>query len=382
MNILFITHYSAMYGANRSMLQLILELREKGNIKPVVLLRNHGDICIWLEKENIPYIITHFYWWVNEDKGLYKKILNIRKQLVNYYRIHKIIALIKPYAIDLIYSNSITINIGALIKDKLKIPHIWHLRESLESFNFKLSLGKLCSKHFLETAADKYILISNYLCESYKDLIPQERICRIYNGIDFAKTPIRENSFKETLNLCMVGIISEQKNQLDAIKAIQILNNHYGQKQIRLHLIGGAKEDYVSLTQNYVRNNHLDEFVIFHGHQENIHEILQKMNLGLMCSRDEAFGRVTVEYMLHTMPVIASIAGANQEVVKAGVSGYLYPLGNVEELAKNIYHFIENPEVLTSMGKTAYEDAKANFSSEQNTNAIYEIITSLIKKNN
>jgi glycosyltransferase involved in cell wall biosynthesis len=45
------------------------------------------------------------------------------------------------------------------------------------------------------------------------------------------------------------------------------------------------------------------------------------MNIGLMCSRDEAFGRVTIEFMLHKMPVIASNSGANPELVINRING-------------------------------------------------------------
>ena len=279
MTVLFITHYYAMYGANKSLLQLMLELRRDYGVQPIVLLRNKGELSEALEKEGIPYIVSHYYWWVNQDKGLFLKILNIRKQILNRLKIKKILQQLEPYKIDLVYSNSVCVNIGYYLKKRLQTPHIWHIRESLESYRFKLSLGKVYSKYFFKKAADRYILISDYLCEFYNDFLPMEKTIRIYNGIDFSDTETRTNKQGEYLNLCMVGIISEQKNQLEGIEAIKIIRDIYHREKNRLHLIGGHKSEYLALIKDFIRQNGLEEHVVFHGHQGNIHTLLREMNI-------------------------------------------------------------------------------------------------------
>lgn len=40
------------------------------------------------------------------------------------------------------------------------------------------------------------------------------------------------------------------------------------------------------------------------------------MNLGLLCGRDEAFGKAIIECMLNRLSVIASQFGENTEIVK------------------------------------------------------------------
>ncbi len=79
--------------------------------------------------------------------------------------------------------------------------------------------------------------------------------------------------------------------------------------------------------------NELSTYILYHGHLKEVNPILNTMNLGLMCSRDEAFGRVTIKYMLNCLPVIASQSGANEELVKDGFNGTLYNLSAAEELA-------------------------------------------------
>lgn len=382
LTILFITHYPGMYGANQSMCRLILELRSNYDITPIVLLPSTGEICEYLEQNDIKYFVSHYYWWVNAEKGIYQYLLNWRKQIINLMRVKSLARLVENEKIDLVYSNSVTINIGAFLSRRLKCPHIWHFRESLEQFHFKLSLGNFISKLLLRTAANKYILISDYLINAYDKLLPADKIQRIYNGIDFSRVNAETEKKAGKINICMMGIISDQKNNLDALKALCILVNNYKLANIRLHFIGEHKTEYLKMLKEYIVENELEDYVIFHGHTKDVDSLLATMHLGLMCSRDEAFGRVTVEYMLHKMPVIASNSGANDEIVKEDINGAIYTIYNTNELAEKIFQFVSQPELLKVMGETAYDYGKENFSSERNTSLIYKTITGLVNSKN
>lgn len=376
--ILFITHYSGMYGANQSMCRLMMELREKYDVHPVVLLSRRGEICDFLDMNEIKYYISHFYWWVNEGKGVFQYLLNWRKQIINQLRVNKIIQFIGAEKIDLVYSNSITINIGAIISRRLNCPHIWHLRESLVHFQFKFSMGSYLSKRFLKNAADRYIVISNFLEKNYAGLLPVDKIQMIYNGIDFTRGNPTAEKKTGIINICMMGIISDQKNNLDALKALCILVNNYKLANIRLHFIGGHKIEYLQMLKKYIAENELEDYVVFHGHIKDVDSLLSTMHLGLICSRDEAFGRVTVEYMLHKMPVIASNSGANTEIVKENINGAIYTIYNANELAEKISTFVTQPKLLKVIGETAYDYGKENFSSERNTALIYGTIQEVV----
>ena len=380
-NILFITHYSGMYGANQSLCTLVLELRDKYNVHPIVLLPCKGDFYNLLEQNKITCYVSHFYWWVNADKGLFQRLLNYRKQMRNLLRGPKLLKIIKKEEIDLVYSNSVTINIGVFLSSKLHCPHIWHIRETLQAYNFQFSIADFLVKKIFASGADKYIVISDFIAASYSDFLPREKVQKIYNGVSNNRDLLQTNEEQGILNLCMLGLVCAQKNQLDAIKAVKLLSKEKGIQHIKLHIVGAAKEDYLQEVKAYIEDNALQDKVILHGHQSDIQSILCNMHIGLMCARDEAFGRVSIEYMLHHMPVIASRSGANAELVKEGISGTLYELNNIEVLAAKIETFIENPHLQTTMGESAYEYAKNNFSSEQTTAAIYSLIEALLKNN-
>ena len=211
--------------------------------------------------------------------------------------------------------------------------------------------------------------------------MPANKITRIYNGINRIELHRKENQFDGVLDLCIVGVISEQKNQLDILKAIKILVEEHGITNIHLHIIGTATGSYLENIQDFIVVNNLIKYISFHGHQNNVNELLTKMNLGIMCSRDEAFGRVTIEYMVHLLPVIAANSGANPELIEPGKNGELYELYNAQDLANKIMSFVQNPELLQEYGRYAQEFATDHFSSEQNSRSIYKTIQEILELN-
>ncbi len=369
-----------MYGANKSLCQLMAELKENYNITPIVLLRGKGEICNYLDDHNIRYIVSHFYWWVYEGRGVKNRLHNVVKQIRNFSRIKKIVTLIQHEKIDLVYTNSITINLGCFLSKKLHRPHIWHIRENLIAYHFKLSLGNFLSKQLLKNGAHKYILISDYLVRAYSNLLPPNKINRIYNGLSILPKRANKNNISKVLNICMIGIVSEQKNQLEAIKALKVLIKEKGHTNIYLHILGGTKGDYLKLLNNYIKKNDLSDSVFFHGHIAHSNDVLNTMHFGLVCARDEAFGRVSVEYMINHMPIIASRSGANEELVKESLNGTLYDLYNINDLVDKIEVFINNPKLLKTMGAAAYKHAQENFTSKKNTDAVYEIISEVLNR--
>jgi len=370
-----------MYGANKSLLQLILELRQDYNIAPIVLLRSQGEFCEVLNQNDIKYIVSHFYWWVYQGDGFIIGTHNFIKQFRNIKKVNNIINKIRLENIDLVYSNSITINIGAILSAKLKRPHIWHFRETMRHYDFKFSSGVFYAKKFLQKPINNYITISDFLTLYYQNFIPNIKMKRIYNGFNFFDNMRINNKLNGQLKICILGIVSKNKNQLDAVKAIDELVNKRGFTSIKLHIIGGNNQAYLQQLQEYINLNNLSNFIDYMSHKDNINSILNEMNIGLMCSQNEAFGRVTVEYMLNRMPVIASKSGANEEIVIDGKNGFIYKLHDPIELADKIEYFIKNTDQLETFGSNAQKYAIENFSSTKNTQMVYDVIKEVLKSN-
>ena len=55
--------------------------------------------------------------------------------------------------------------------------------------------------------------------------------------------------------------------------------------------------------------------------------MIEQADIGLTCSRNEAFGRTTVEALLMGKPVIGTNTGGTVDLISDGVDGLLYPPG-------------------------------------------------------
>ncbi len=380
MTILFVTHYAGFYGANKSLYTLMQLLQEKHGVKPVVLLPKEGPMCARLQEAKIPFKVSHYYWWVNDNHGLFQWFLNKRKQVMNYVRIPKLCELFNNYSIDLVYTNSVCVNVGVFMSKRLRVPHIWHYREAFRKLGLKLSVPTNEGRIVWSRKETKvHILISDYMMNYYRPYLPNERMVRIYNGVDGPVTTNKRdrNVIKGRLKVACVGLISPQKNQLELLKA-QVLLKNKG-IEIETFFVGSGKIDYLSLIKSYINEQRLNDIAHLEGQSDDVYGILHRMNLGVVCAHDEAFGRTTIEFMQMHMPVVVSNSGANPELIEQGKTGAIYPLGAVEMLADAIENYVRHPELLQIHGDEASRIAKRDFSAERNADLIFKQIENCVK---
>ena len=380
MTLLFVTHYAGFYGANKSLLAMMVLLRERHDVTPLVLLPNKGAMCAMLEKHGIEYSVQPYYWWVNYNHGLFQWALNKRKQWINCRRAKSICSHLKGKSIDLVYSNSVCVNMGYLVAKRLGLPHVWQFRESLTHFSLSLSLS-LSRRIFASSVNKRFVLISDYMMSFYRPYLPNDRMVRVYNGVDLPDGMVRsnENQLKGRLQVACIGVINKQKNQMELLQAQSLL--HQRGIDIDTWFVGSFSEkSYYETLKDYVQSNDLDDLAHFVGHSNRVFGILQQMNLGVVTARDEAFGRVTVECMLMQMPVIASRSGGSPELIKPGATGNLYDLGDTEALAELIEGYVKQPEMMVKQGQFAAIDVAERFSAVSNAESIYELIVDAIEK--
>jgi glycosyltransferase involved in cell wall biosynthesis len=88
---------------------------------------------------------------------------------------------------------------------------------------------------------------------------------------------------------------------------------------------------------------------------------IDRAHVGLMCSRSEAFGRVTVEYLRRGRPVIGTRSGGTPELTEDGVTGLLYDPGDIEALADHIERVAASNAMLVKLSLAALESNADRF---------------------
>jgi N-acetyl-alpha-D-glucosaminyl L-malate synthase BshA len=100
----------------------------------------------------------------------------------------------------------------------------------------------------------------------------------------------------------------------------------------RLVLVGDGPERPRALKR--AADLGLRDDVLFLGRHGSVEEILSCADLFLLPSESESFGLAALEAMACGAPVVASRAGGLPEVVVDGVTGYLLPVGAIDEMAE------------------------------------------------
>lgn len=135
---------------------------------------------------------------------------------------------------------------------------------------------------------------------------------------------------------------------------------------------------YVNTMVQYIKDNDLESCCKLLGEVNGITNLASKMDAGIVPSRCEAFGRVTVEYMLQNLAVIANDQGANPEIIEDRKSGFIYKSENTYELADSMLSLINERRLLEGLSNKGRERAEKDFLSQYNSKAIYELYLKLL----
>lgn len=97
----------------------------------------------------------------------------------------------------------------------------------------------------------------------------------------------------------------------------------------------------------------ISDKVLFLGNSNEVDRILCFSDLFLLPSETESFGLAALEAMVNEVPVISSNTGGIPEVNVHGETGYLSPVGAVDEMAENAISILKDSETLDRFKKKA-----------------------------
>ena len=382
MNILFVSGDNNKYsGAFLSMVKLVSLLKSRYGHRILVLLPKKGNGQELLDEEGIEYIrITSFLRSVpiRQNAKWYSTIEGAGRTLVTKLHVPACEKLIRERNIDLVHINVSDSFIGAYAAIKTNTPFIWHIREFLEE-DHERALYRKEKAYKVMCKAAKAVAISESIYNKYAEILDKNRISVIYNGIDGSKYLDESHVlFKNNITqFLMVGNLSEGKGQIQAIKAC--IKLHERNKNICLKLVGGDPLNYESTLKNIVREAGAEEYIIFCGTQDDTLSFYKEADIFLMCSRSEAFGRVTVEAMLAGCFVIGADSGGTKNLIADDKTGFLYESGNTEDLYEKLSYALESRDEAQTMAKRGQQFMLANMTADINAERINQLYAEILE---
>jgi L-malate glycosyltransferase len=230
--------------------------------------------------------------------------------------------------------------------------------------------------------ADLVIANSRYTAERLVSARSRARLEVIPNGIDFdrfqpdriqrSEARLRLGFDDRTLLVGVVGQITPWKGLEDAIRATSLLATRF--PSLRLLIVGSVKfgsssryhnRAYLSSLRRLVADRSLDDRVQFLGEREDIPEIMRALDLLLVPSWEEPFGRVVIEAMAMRTPVLATSVGGPAEVISDGIDGALLQPRDAPGWSEAMAGILADPARRRRMGRMARLKVERQFGMTQ-----------------
>jgi glycosyltransferase involved in cell wall biosynthesis len=279
---------------------------------------------------------------------------------------------------EILHANSIRAGIVLGLARAPRAATIVHVRDCLPP-------GPLTSATLRLIAATATTVVANsaYTARWLRATAPRARVEVVHNAVDLTRfDPARidragararlQGIGERSVLLGVVAQLSPWKGQDTAIEALRLLVAQG--VDAHLLLIGSAKfvaaatrfdnEAYVARLRALVGEAGLDGRVSWLGEREDVPELMRALDVLLMPSWEEPFGRSLIEAMALGVPVAATNIGGPPEIIEDGREGYLLAPRDPAAWARAIARIAESPALASEMGNAGRLRVEQSFTVE------------------
>ncbi|MBA3377359.1 MAG: glycosyltransferase family 4 protein [Chloroflexia bacterium] len=305
------------------------------------------------------------------------------------YRLLPTLCRMRP---DAIYERySLLGTTGVELARELGIPHILEVNAPLSEEHAR-HRGSAFPQMIRRTerrilaAADQVIAVSEplgqWIVESGVD---PDRVTVVPNGVDVDRFAAGGGDLRRRLGLDdrpvvgFAGTLKGWHGTETLVRAIGQLARQRGLDRTPHLLIVGDGPQRLNL-EGAVAEAGVESLVTFTGtipHDE-MPDYLVAMDIAVApydASPDFYFSPLKLfEYMAAARPVIAAGIGQIEDCLRDGVTGLLYPPGDVDALAQRIGALVDNPARRRALGEAAQADVSANRTWSRNAGIVVDLI--------
>jgi glycosyltransferase involved in cell wall biosynthesis len=375
--VLYVNHTASLGGGERSLIELLRGLPP--DVSPVLACAE-GELASAARALRIPVRTIP-----SATPSFRLAPVQTPRELVNVVRaVFAVRRAARHSRADLVHANSVRAGLIAAPLARLGGPPIVvHVRDTLPA-----GAAATLTRRVICSSAAALIANSAYTAASFEPDGSDPRMRTIHNAVDLglfdpvridrAAVRTRLGLGPRTADLGVVAQITPWKGQDDAVRALAALRRRV--PDARLLIVGSTKFATGSETFDNVafeRSLHmlvaelsLDGAVTFLGERTDVPEVLRALDLLLIPSWEEPFGRSLIEAMAMATPVLATSVGGPGEIVTDGVDGVLLPPRQPERWANAAASLLEQQERLHAMGEAGRQTALARFGRERHVRAV------------
>lgn len=192
--------------------------------------------------------------------------------------------------------------------------------------------------------------------------VPPERITAIPNGVNYEKfasgaVPDAGGNGR-ALRIGSVGCLAARKDYGTLLEAAALLKARG--RAFEVDLVGDGPDRGALEAQ--ARALGLADRIHFLGERPDVEQLLPKMDVFVLSSREEGIPNALLEAMAAARPAVATAVGGTPEVIEDGTSGWLVPAAAPEALAEALEDALSHPEEAQRRARAAQERVRTSMS--------------------
>ena len=333
-------------GAERMLLQMAVELRERGHsVCPV----GPSDGCGWL---------------ADQFRGLgYEPETFTNRRMLDWQCVRGLRELFRRRSIDLVHSHEFGLAVyGAAACAFERLPHVITLHGDKY---YDTRARRRAALRWAAKRSRALVAVSNATAKHLEASLrlPPGAVHVVNNGINFE--PGDRASVRRELGMGDDEVLIVAVGNLYPVKGHDVLLEALGRLSSgssvwRLAIAG--RGDAEGPLRALADQAGIAERVHFLGYRADVSDILAAGDVYAMPSRSEGMPLALLEAMFSRRAIVASDVGGIPEVVEAGESALLAPPEDAERLAAQLDRLIGDPALRDRLATAAYRRAQHRFS--------------------
>lgn len=244
---------------------------------------------------------------------------------------------------DVVHTNSLKSGFYGTAAARLaRIPSVWHLRDRLAR-DYMPAESIALSKVAMSAVPNTVVVNSHATAET----LPRRwkgRAVVVPDPYEPGLTGTAVTDERVEDEILLVGRISPWKGQLLLLDALALVRQN--RPGARVRIVGEAlfgEDEYAALVVERSRRDDLRGSVEFVGFSDQVERELGRTTIFAHTSTiPEPFGQVVVEALAAGAPVVVPDAGGPAEIVRDGVDGLRYRMGDPASLASAIERLLDD----------------------------------------
>jgi glycosyltransferase involved in cell wall biosynthesis len=383
MRIAFLNYSAQLGGAEHSLLGLLSGLN-KQRFEPLLIHAEEGPLIAEVKKLGIATFHLPFEFEIGGFKReqLFKTLLAHPFSILKIKKwINQLKGVLISQSVRCIHANQPKSHFLAMLAGDCGIPYILHIRDIFPRGSAAWYIYQI----LFSGKNGHAVAISNAVFRELPGKV--KRACRVvYNGVSPGPVSIQKGNVRERLGLGPETVLICAVGRLVPWKGFELLIQSFSEfaprfPRVHLVILGETfygDPSYRETLLSCIRTAGVEGRVHLPGYKSPITDYLAASEFLVHPSDNEPFGRVLIEAMAQSKPVVAFRTGGIPEIITHKKTGYLVDPRTSGALCAGMRWILEHPEESRIMGVAARDCVVTRFSLERHVREMETLFGAIV----